>query len=94
VTDSKLTDIDGLANFIATEKVICPSGQDTYGNYTIKATYNTFFSQTTVNMTGNRQITLTLEDFVIPEFPSLIILPLFMISTLLAATLYRRKHSI
>jgi len=93
VTDSKLTDIDGLANFIATEKVICPSGQDTYGNYTIKANYNTFFSQTTVNMTGNRLITLTLEDFVIPEFPSLIILPLFTVATLLAVIVYRRKHS-
>ena len=30
----------------------------------------------------------------IPEFPSLIILPLFMIATLLAVTIYRRKHSI
>jgi hypothetical protein len=31
---------------------------------------------------------------VIPEFPSLLILPLFMIATLLAVTVYRRKHSI
>jgi hypothetical protein len=30
----------------------------------------------------------------IPEFPSLIILPLFMIATLLAVIVYRRKHSI
>ena len=30
----------------------------------------------------------------IPELPSFLILPLFMISTLLAAILYRRKHSI
>jgi hypothetical protein len=30
----------------------------------------------------------------IPEFPSLLILPLFMIATLLAVTVYRiRKHS-
>ena len=29
----------------------------------------------------------------IPEFPSYLILPLFMISTLLAVILYRRKHS-
>ena len=31
---------------------------------------------------------------VIPKFPSLLILPLFMIATLLAVTVYRRKHSI
>ena len=30
---------------------------------------------------------------VVPEFPSFLILPLFMISTLLATILYRRKHS-
>ena len=31
---------------------------------------------------------------VIPEFPSLIILPLFMIATLLAVIVYRRKHTV
>ena len=31
--------------------------------------------------------------WVVPEFPSFLILPLFMISTLLAVILYRRKHS-
>ncbi len=31
--------------------------------------------------------------WVIPEFPSFLILPLFMIATLLAVILYRRKHS-
>jgi hypothetical protein len=30
---------------------------------------------------------------VIPEFPSFIILPLFMIATLLAVIVYRRKHT-
>jgi hypothetical protein len=31
---------------------------------------------------------------VIPEFQSLLILPLFMIATLLAVIAYRRKHTI
>jgi len=31
---------------------------------------------------------------VVPEFPSFVILPLFMIATLLAVTVYRRKHTI
>ena len=42
-------------------------------------------------MTGNTQVTLTLGDFVIPEFPSFIIMPLFMIATLLAVIVYRRQ---
>jgi len=32
-------------------------------------------------------------EAIIPEFPSFIILPLFMIATLLAVTVYRRKHT-
>lgn len=36
--------------------------------------------------------TITLTT-VIPEFPSFLITPLFMVSTLLAVTVYRRKHS-
>ena len=35
----------------------------------------------------------TLEIVIIPEFPSFLILPLFMIATLLAVIVYRRKHS-
>jgi len=33
-----------------------------------------------------------LEVVIVPEFPSLFILPLFMIATLLAVIIYRRKH--
>ena len=34
------------------------------------------------------------QDYtVIPEFPSFLILPLFMVATLLAVIVYRRKHS-
>lgn len=32
--------------------------------------------------------------YLIPEFPSFLILPLFMIATLLTVTIYRRKHTI
>jgi len=35
----------------------------------------------------------TQEVIIVPEFPSFLILPLFMIATLLAAILYRKKHS-
>jgi hypothetical protein len=36
---------------------------------------------------------IEVTNTVIPEFPSLLILPLFMITTLLAVIVYRRKHS-
>ena len=32
------------------------------------------------------------DNIIIPEFPSFLILPLFMIATLLAVIVYRRKH--
>ena len=35
----------------------------------------------------------TLEIVIVPEFPSFLILPLFMIATLLAVIMYRRKHT-
>jgi len=48
----------------------------------------------------NAHNTITTEEMgyeyqyhVIPEFPSFIILPLFMIATLLAVIIYRRKHT-
>jgi hypothetical protein len=34
----------------------------------------------------------TQEVIIIPEFPSFLVLPLFMIATLLAVIVYRRKH--
>jgi len=34
-----------------------------------------------------------MSQYVIPEFPSFLILPLFMIATLLAVIVYRRRHS-
>ncbi len=40
-----------------------------------------------------RVVDTNIDQWVIPEFPSFLILPLFMIATLLAAILYRRKHS-
>jgi parallel beta-helix repeat protein len=36
----------------------------------------------------------TLEIIIIPEFPSILILPLFMLATLLAVMVYRRKHRV
>jgi len=74
------------------EKMMNASGEYPVGDYTVEAAYEIHSNSTTVNMTGNQQTILTLEDFVIPEFPSLLILPLFTMATLLAAIAYRRKR--
>jgi len=50
-------------------------------------------SNTTHSYLGFSYNHSTQEVIVIPEFPSFLILPLFMIATLLAVLVYRRKHS-
>jgi hypothetical protein len=92
VAESKLTDANGWARLTLMEKMMNATGEYPIGNYTVEATYDIYSDETSVNMTENKQITLTLEDFVIPEFPSFLILPVFMIATLLALIVYRRKH--
>ncbi len=92
LAESKFTDAEGWARFTLLEKIMNVTGAYPVGNYTVEATYDTHSDATTVNMTQSQQITLTLTDFVIPEFPSLLIPPLFMIATLLAVIVYRRKR--
>ena len=38
------------------------------------------------------QVAMDLDIYIIPEFPSFLILPLFIMATLLAVIIYRRKH--
>ena len=93
IAEQKLTDTNGKTRLPLMEKMMNATGEYPVGNYTVEATYQIYSDVKSVNMTENKQITLTLEGFIIPEFPSLIILPLFMIATLLAVIVYRRKHS-
>jgi len=92
LAESKLTDSNGWTRLTLMEKIMNFTGEYLFENYTIKATYDIYSDETSVNMTGNQQTTLTLEDFVIPELPSLLILPLFMIASLLTAVAYRKKR--
>jgi hypothetical protein len=91
VAESKLTGIDGRTRLTLMEKMMNESGEYLIGNYNLNATYETYTNGTEVPMTGNQQVTLKLEGFVVPEFPSFLILPLFMIGTLLAVIVYKRK---
>ena len=92
LAESKFTAAEGWAKFALLEKMLNATGAYPVGNYTVKATYDIYSDQTTVNMTENQQTTLTLADFIIPEFPSFIILPLLMTTALLAVIIYKRKY--
>ncbi len=92
VAESKLTDANGWTRLTLMEKMMNASDSYPIGNYTTTAKYEVHTGQKSVNMTGNKEITISLP-FIIPEFPTFLILPLFMIATLLVVIVYRRKHA-
>jgi len=92
LAESKLTGADGWTKLLLMEKIQNATGAYPVGLYTVEAAYETYSNTTIVEMTGPQQITLTLEGFIIPEFPSFLILPLFVIATLLVALVNRRKR--
>jgi hypothetical protein len=94
IAQSKLTGDSGWATLNLMEKMINSTGEYLIGNYNVEASYETYSNNTEVTMTGNQIVTLRLEGFVVPEFPSFLILPLFMIATLLAVIVYKRKHTV
>jgi hypothetical protein len=93
MAESKLTDINGWTNLTLMDRMLNATGEYPVGNYTVEATYETYLNSTTVNMTENMQIILSMP-FVVPEFQSLLILPLCMLTTLLVVIVYRRKRTI
>jgi len=86
-----LTDVDGRTRLILMEKMTNATGNYPVGNYTINATYLSYSSSATVNMTESKAMALTLEGLVIPEFPSFLVLSVFAMATLLAVITYKGK---
>jgi parallel beta-helix repeat protein len=70
-----------------------PSGGNYWSNYTGTDTNGDGLGEDPHIIDSNNQDNYPFVN-VIPEFPSVLVLPLFMISTLIAAILYRRKHSV
>lgn len=93
IAGSELTTIDGWARLVLMEEMKNVTGDYPIGAYTVEATYSIHSNSTQVNMTGNKQVTLKLTGFVIPEFTSLILLSGFILSTLLGAIVYKRKRT-
>ena len=92
VAESMLTDAEGWARLTLLEKTMDANETYPVGNYSVETTYGIHSNETSVNMTGNQQTTLTLTDFVIPEFPSLVILLLLMTATSITTIAWRRKR--
>lgn len=92
LAESRLTDAQGWARVTLMEKMMNTTGEYPVGNYTVTAKYETHTGQESANMTGNHGITISLP-FIIPEFPPFLILPLFMVTTLLTVIIFRRKHT-
>ncbi len=68
-------------------------GEDTSGASYIHNNQGTFYSKINVGNTEGYTIIIEQDLDSIPEFPSFLILPLFMIATLLAAVIiYRKKQ--
>lgn len=93
VAESKSTDTNGLTRLTLMEKMLNASGQYPVGNYTVKATNGIYSNGTTINMTGNQEITLTLIGLIVTEIQSWLVLPLFVTLTLVVIIVYRRRHS-
>jgi parallel beta-helix repeat protein len=91
MAEFRQTDVNGWARLTLIEKMMNATGDYPIGDYSIQVVYEAHSNGTTVAMTGNTQITMVLKNLIVPEFPLLLILPLFMIATLLAVIVYKRK---
>ena len=85
-----LTGVDGWTRLTLMEKMANATGNYAVGSYTVNATYLSYSSGATVNMSGNQAVTLALLGFVVPEFPSVLLMMLMMVP-LLSGTLFFRK---
>lgn len=90
--ESELTDVNGWARLTLMEKLMNATGEYPIGDCTIETVYETYSNSTAMNMINNQIITLMLPELVIPEFPSFLFLPLFVMATLLAVITCRKKH--
>ena len=92
---SKMTNSTGWASFMLITTVKNATGAYDTGNYSVAVTYGAYSNSSSVNMTGNQEITLTLEQLVIAEYP-LFTFVLLLGTTALLAVLVRRheKHKL
>jgi hypothetical protein len=91
LAEQALSSVDGWTRLTLMEKM--KNETDTYavGSYTVNASYLSYSSGAVVNITGNQAVTLFLEGFVIPEFPSSLVMMLMIVPLLAGTLLFKRK---
>jgi hypothetical protein len=89
LADSKMTNSTGWASFMLITTVKNATGAYDTGNYSVAVTYGAYSNGSTVNMTGNQEITLTLGQLVILEYPLFTIISLLGATALLAVLIRR-----
>lgn len=93
VAESKVADAYGRVRLTLLEKVMNATGDYPVGNYTVAATYGVYSDETSVNMTANKEVALQLDSLIIPEFLSLFIPLLFIITTLVSTITHRKRRA-
>lgn len=86
-----LSGVDGWMRLTLMEKMKNETGTYAVGSYTVNASYLSYSSGAVVNITGNQAVTLVLEGFVIPEFPSSLVMMLMIVPLLAGIVFFNRK---
>jgi hypothetical protein len=94
LADSKMTNSTGWASFILITTVKNATGVYDTSNYSVAVVYGAYSNSSTVNMTGNQEVTLALGQLVIPEYPLFTIISLMGTTTLLAVLICRHKKHV
>lgn len=89
VAASTLADVEGWARFTLLGTRMNATGAYPVGNYTVDASYSGYEDTASVNLTASEQIELLLEGFVIPEFPSVLLLLALVAVTLVTVGVTR-----
>jgi len=88
---TNLTDEYGQTIFILQHGMQNATGFYPSDPYTVEAIYDIYSANTTVDMSTNREVTITL-GFIVPEFPSLLLLQIYLAVLLLTVVVFKKKH--
>jgi len=91
LVQSELTDADALARLVLQGNTINATGEFPVAGYSVNAAYLSYVNATTVEMIGNRQVNLTLEGLIVPEFQIYLVLPLLVLTSLLSIITRKRR---
>jgi hypothetical protein len=94
LADSKMTNSTGWASFMLITTVRNATGVYDTSNYSVAVVYGAYSNSSTVNMTGNQEVTLALGQLVIPEYPLFTLISLMGTTTLLAVLICSHKKHV